>query len=154
MTFHTHTPRHIQFIELWTFYPWKIKIYSICESEDLWDAGYINIAKSIAESQIRKLPKTTEHHNSAFLTIHIARMFNQIIFDWWAQENELRHLVFKAKPESPLSFVDITHTGEAFCVWELKVIGHERGAWMKHVLQRHERPDFIGYYEDVLDCVV
>jgi hypothetical protein len=65
----------------------------------------------------------------------------------------LRHIVFKANAESSKTFDNITHTGEAFCIWELKVIGHERDAWIRHILEQNEKPDFIRYYEDVLDCV-
>jgi hypothetical protein len=61
-------------------------------------------------------------------------MFNQIIVDWWENENELRHRVFKAVPEAPEAFREITHTGESFCVWELAVIGFEREAWINTVL--------------------
>jgi len=64
-------------------------------------------------------------------------LFNQIIIDWWENDNELCHQVFKALPESPLDFRDITHTGESFCVWELAVIALERDAWIETVLPYH-----------------
>lgn len=35
------------------------------------------------------------------------------------------------------------------CVWELAPLGHERAAWIRHVLAP-ERPDLPGYLADVL----
>ncbi len=35
------------------------------------------------------------------------------------------------------------------CVWELAPLGHERAAWIRHVL-RPGRPDLAGYLADVL----
>jgi hypothetical protein len=35
------------------------------------------------------------------------------------------------------------------CVWELAPLGHERSAWMRHVLDR-ETPDLAGYLTDVM----
>ncbi len=35
------------------------------------------------------------------------------------------------------------------CVWELAPLGHERAAWIRHVLAP-ERPDLAGYLADVL----
>ena len=35
------------------------------------------------------------------------------------------------------------------CVWELAPLGHERAAWIGHVLAP-ERPDLAGYLADVL----
>jgi hypothetical protein len=74
-------------------------------------------------------PRTAERYGVAFVTVHQADLFNQIIVDWWERVNELRHRVFKADPGSPTEFREITASGEAFCVWELKVIAHERDAW-------------------------
>ena len=83
-----------------------------------------------------------------FVTIHQAEAFNQIIVDWWEHNNELRHRVFKAQPHAPLDFTEITASGEAFCVWELAVICHERKAWMRHVL--NGAPDAQAYLGDTL----
>jgi len=35
------------------------------------------------------------------------------------------------------------------CVWELAPFGHERSAWIRHVLAR-ETPDLAGYLADVM----
>jgi len=72
-------------------------------------------------------------------------MFNQVILDWWERENELRHRVHKAEPDTSLDFRDIKHTGEAFCVWELVAVGFERNVWVQTILAQSERPDLEAY---------
>lgn len=152
MKLRKHLKRPIRFIELWTTNQWKIKIYYITEFGMELDESFITIAKNIAENEIAKITPSHNHHHSAFLTIHISGpfVFNQIIFDWWAEENELRHLVFKAEPNDPKNFVNITSTGKAFCIWELKIIGFERDSWMENILL-NENPSLEKYYSDVLN---
>jgi hypothetical protein len=81
-------------------------------------------------------------------------MFNQIIVDWWERDNELRHRVFKALPDTPLKFEDITATGEAFCTWELRVLSFERDAWIDTMLVNANGPDIEGYLSRRLNQVV
>jgi hypothetical protein len=141
--FNPYRPRPVRFVELWSPDEWQVKIYSIVEKGEFVDDPYVLKAKEIAiETLGKRSPET--HHGCAFVTIHIASMFNQIIVDWWAKENELRHLVFKADQKAPDNFANITCSGEAFCVWELKVIGFERDAWIEHVLER-DPPSIDNY---------
>ncbi len=72
-------------------------------------------------------------------------MFNQITVDWWEHSNELRHHVFRAEANHPLHFDDLTATGEAFCVWELRVIGFERDAWLETMLDSIDGPEEVAY---------
>jgi hypothetical protein len=146
--------RSIRFLELWRWADWKIKLYGICEQAGEADGHFIQIAKSIATTQIWESASGTSNRGAGFLTIHIARSFNQIIFDWWACQNELRHLVFKSLKGKRQLFEDITATGEAFCIWELAVIQHERNSWVSHILRNPSGPDFNAYYKDVLNGYV
>ena len=117
---------------------------------ELPDQACITAAESIA-AQTLPLPAVTENrYGVAFVTVHQAAMFNQIIVDWWERENELRHRVFQAWPEAPYDFREITASGEAFCVWELKVIAFERDAWMSHVLTPPGGTDWEGYLQQKL----
>ena len=129
-----HKKRPIRFLELCEFDGWKIKFYGICSLAEFPDAKCIKIAKQIAGKTLPSPAITDSRYGIAFITIHQAEMFNQIIIDWWERVNELRHRVFKAEAQSPFDFTEITATGEAFCVWELRVIGFERDAWVDNVL--------------------
>jgi len=50
--------------------------------------------------------------------------------------------------EDPGNFAELTRPWIG-CVWELAPLGHERAAWIRHVL-RPGRPDLAGYLADVL----
>lgn len=109
--FKEYKPGPIRFIELWESNDWKIKFYGIYEHESMWKDSYLKIAKDLAGSELAKV--MDNNYRIGFITIHVAAMFNQIIIDWWANENELRHLVFKAEASTPEEFKNITSSGEA-----------------------------------------
>lgn len=105
----------------------------------------LEAAKDLTRDVLPQPAQMPDRYGVAFVTLHQAELFNQIIIDWWERVNELRHHVFKALPDAPDDFFDITDTGEAFCVWELRVIGFERQAWLDHVLTHPDGPDLPGY---------
>ena len=86
-----------------------------------------------------------------FVIIHEAHAFNTVVVDWWEQVNELRHHVFRAASDSPESFTEITSSGEAVCVWELRVQAFEREAWLRSVLEAPEGPDLSIYLGERLN---
>lgn len=135
VTRESYQTRPIRFLELWQDSGWNVKIYGISSLAETPDPRFISIAKEIALKTLQNTATDGSHYGIAFVTIHHAEMFNQIIVDWWERVNELRHRVFKATRESPFTFEEITASGEAFCVWELRVIGFERDAWVDLVLK-------------------
>jgi len=139
-----YSPRTIQFLELWEHEGWRMKVYAISEGGEKPHREFVKMAHSLAS---RTLPAagTPNCHGLGFIVIHIADMFNQIIVDWWERSNELRHHVFKAEANHPLHFDEITASGEAFCVWELRVIGYEREAWLDTVLDSLDGPEAATY---------
>lgn len=139
-----YKPRPIRFLELWEHAGWKVKFYGISSPAERPEAKFLDIAKKIASETLPKPPLTDSRYGAAFVTIHQAEMFNQIIVDWWERVNELRHHVFKSMPDQPDYFQDITAGGEAFCIWELRVIGFEREAWIKAVLKNTDSSAAAG----------
>ena len=148
--FKKHSKRQVRFLELWLNNNWKIKIYGISQLSEKPEEKFVEIAKQLAEETLLKHASENQHYGTAFITIHRAEMFNQIIIDWWERVNELRHHVFKAEPANPYYFKNITATGEAFCIWELSVISFERDAWYKHVLNAKEE-NINNYLNTVLN---
>lgn len=142
---HPHTPRRIRFLELWEHEGWRMKLYGICENDDVPHREYVEMGKSIASRLLPRESDTPDRHGLGFVVIHEATMFNQIVVDWWERSNELRHHVFKAETRHPLHFENITATGEAFCVWELRVIGFERDAWVDTMLDNPDGMDVMAY---------
>ena len=146
-----YRPRPIRFLELWRDSAWSVKIYGISEQASLPPPSFVDTAKRIAGGTLPSPAVAPHRYGAAFVTIHHAAMFHQILVDWWEQVNELRHRVFKARPERPDVFEEITATGEAFCIWELRVIGFERDAWLEAALKSPEATGVEDYLEMRLD---
>ena len=65
-----------------------------------------------------------------------------MVLAWWDRENELPVRVF-VKPKGEAEF-RAARGSESFCVWDLRVIAAERGAYVNTVLAAHG-PDVEGY---------
>ena len=105
----------------------------------------VELAKTIAAQTLPKPAVTLARYGVGFVIIHEAHAFNTIVVDWWEKVNELRHHVFRAASDSPESFAEITSSGEAVCVWELRIQAFERDAWLRSVLEAPEGPDLASY---------
>lgn len=144
LKFTLHKPRPIRFLEMWQYNDWRLKIYTISDQDEYPEMASIWKARALAGQVLPEAAISEHRYGVGFIIVHAAEAFNQITIDWWEHQNELRHHVFKARPESPLEFKNITASGEAFCIWELWVIGFERDAWMQHLLSA-ENPDLESY---------
>lgn len=142
-----HRPRPIRFLELATIGDWRIKVYGISQDRPIPERACMERAPAIARSVLPEPAVTEDRYGVGFVVVHQARLFNQILVDWWERENELRHHVFKAEPPKPHDFKNITATGEAFCLWELRVLGFEREAWMQTMLKTSPGPSLDAYLD-------
>jgi hypothetical protein len=152
--FQPHPHKAVRFLELWEADGWRVKVYGISRVGTTVDDELLAVAKSIAQRTLPRPAVGDERYGVACLTIHPSPLFTQVLVDWWERQNELRHHVFKAEPAAPRSFVDITASGEAFCVWELSVLGFEATAWRQAVLWNPTGPDLARYLASRLDTVV
>lgn len=153
-----HQTRPIRFLQYLRHGEWTVKIYGICQGalknnhqDERPGETLLRHAQEITRLTLPTPGIAKERYALAFVIIHQARLFNTITVDWWERDNELRHRVFRAWPEAPTRFEEITASGEAACVWELRILAFEREAWMKHVLQKVPRPDWKGYLDEQLN---
>lgn len=146
-----HKKRPIRAIETIAFSGWTIKLYGISQFEERPGEMFLEKGKELARHTLPLPAKTDDRYGQAFVTVHQAGAFHQILVDWWENTNELRHRVFRAPPDAPMEFVDITDTGGAFCVWELRVLAFEREAWLTHVLLPAAGPDHVSYSRALLN---
>jgi len=144
-----YNPRSIRFLALEEIRDWRVKLYGIRDRDDEPEGELIAVARKLAGQTLPCPSVTPARPGCALVVVHQAAAFNQILVDWWEQENELRHHVFKARPHAPTEFEDITATGEAFCVWELRILAHEREAWIRHALAPIA-PNIAAYLKDTL----
>src|SRR4051812_45440886 len=101
ITVEPYKTRPIRFLELWETGGWRVKLYGISSLAERPQARLLKVAREIAKGTLPSPALNPTRYGAAFVTIHEAEMFNQIIVDWWERVNELRHRVFKAQPEQP-----------------------------------------------------
>lgn len=149
-----YEPRPIRFLGLWEIDGWQIKLYGIAWSRPKPRPQLVTAAQHVAALQLRRLPGDLQHYYLGFLGVHDGRSSSFVFLDFWANENELHHHVFVSPTALPDQLTYVTPTGLSACVWDLRLQAFERDAWVTHVLQRSEAPDFDGYRKATLNTDV
>ena len=147
----TYSPRPIRFMEVFQHNGWAIKIYSISSIKELVNAEDVAVAKKNLNVWLRQ----SKAYNLATYKIAtlILHEFNEgcfAIVNWWTDENMLQNFVF-LKANNAADFVLFSDKGISTCVWEMAIWWHERNAWVKHILMKHEKPDFSAYLMEHLN---
>lgn len=147
-----YEPRPIRFLDLWRVDEWRIKLYGIAYGRPQPRAELVVAAQVLAAQRLRALPAGLDHYHVGFLGVHEGRTANFVFLDFWASENELHHHVFVSPTAQPDQFTNVTASGLSACVWDLRLQAFERDAWVAHVLQRGDSPDFDGYLAATLNA--
>jgi GNAT superfamily N-acetyltransferase len=139
--------RAIRFLELWHVGDWRMKVYGIAYEGERPRAELVEAAKDVATERLRSVPASMRHYSVGFVGVHDGRTSNFVFVDWWADENELHHHVYVSPAEEPTRLSYITPTGLTACVWDLRVMGFERQAWLETVLKNSSGADVEAYLE-------
>ncbi|WP_241546867.1 isochorismatase [Thiohalobacter thiocyanaticus] len=143
--------RPIRFLELWEIDEWRLKVYGITYTEDVLDQTLVDAARQVTSERLRESALQTNHYAVGFVGIHQGKTGNFVFVDWWADENELHHHVYVSPSEDPSMLEYMTPSGLTACAWDLFLIGHERDAWVNHVLKQSEAPSLEDYLSDKLN---
>ncbi len=151
--FAKYSERLIRFLGLWEINGWMLKVYGISADRTLngletIDSSMLAIGKEMASSVFTSEP-TTNSYSIGYVIFHEGRLANWIILDWWADEIQIRHQLYKSERANPGAFKRVTDNLVA-CIWELKVIEFERQAWIDHILKPASGPDAAAYFGAVL----
>lgn len=136
--------RSIRYIDLFDENGWRMKVYGISYEEEFPKPHAIEIGKKIARELLPQAAVSETHYGVGFIVIHEARDANFFLIDWWSHENAINHHIFTSPFEFPEKVEKITE-GPNICVWELRVIGYERQAWLDNVLANPMGPDVERY---------
>lgn len=137
--------RPIRFLELWQPDDWKIKVYGIASGRPEPRDELVHAAKTVAAERIAEMPPTMTHYSVGFLGVHDGLTSNFVFIDWWADENELHHHVYKSPCDDLGQLTCTTPTGVIACVWDLRLIAFEREAWLETVLKSDGDADPDAY---------
>jgi hypothetical protein len=153
-------PRHIRFERLAHLAFGTLKVYTISLDQEPVDPSAITSALRVVADHL-SAPRTPIHaagiawhdipaHGAGSLIVHRAVDATFVLLDWWVGFNMLRHRVWAAPNDAPLTLQSIDETGIAMCVWELAVVQHERAAWLRHVLTPDSAGRLDDYFADTL----
>jgi hypothetical protein len=139
-----YEPRPIRFLEEWSIDGWRLKVYGIAYRRASPRAGLIETARRLARESL-PAAGAGGNYGVGYVGVHDGRGANFIFVDWWADENELHHHVFAAPAQELKNLPEITATGLAVCVWDLRVQCFEREAWLEAVLRNPRESDLEDY---------
>jgi hypothetical protein len=144
-----YEPRSFRFIELLTIGDWRMKLYGIAWRRELPRAQVIEAAKQIAAEELRKA--TPNNYRVGFVGAHDGKESCFVFIDYWGNENELFHRVFLSRSNDLDALAPAKASDSSVCVWDLRLQSFERQAWINHVLQKANAPDFQGYLDERLN---
>ena len=150
----TYRARSVRFLDLLSFDGWRLKLYGIAYRGERPAQALVDAAVAAAEERLPRPPVTDDRYGVGFVGAHDGRGANFVFVDWWASEDELPHHAWLSSKEEPGSLRGTDADDFTACAWDLAVIGHERGAWVRHVLARPEGPDLDAYLGDRISAEV
>ncbi len=146
-----YRPRRVRPLDLWDPAGWRIKVYTITYEGERVAEELVEAARVQARHVLPEPAVTEDRHGVGFLGVHEGRGSNLVFLDWWVNQNEVVHHAWTSEVLEPDELVP-TESGEPIaCAWDLRVIAHERTAWVEHVLAGGDGPDLDRYLTDTLD---
>ena len=140
-------PRPTRFLELWEQRGWRLKIYGITHGADTPRPQLVVTAKGLADRVLPDPPITAVRYGVGFIGVHDGAGANFVFVCWWANENELHHMVYCSEGDELEHLTEQPFDGAKACVWDIAVIGHERGAWIEAVLDNPAGPNLDAYLD-------
>jgi hypothetical protein len=140
--------RPITFLGTHDIEGWKIKTYRTTSL----GADLMSAARRRAADALPARPDRVGAFGVGFLIVHQTAGSCFALVDWWVREDELHQRVFAASADRPASFEPLP-TPVVGCVPALGVLGHERQAWLRHVLANPAGPDIEAYLADTFTAV-
>jgi hypothetical protein len=144
-----YAPRSFRFIELFTVGNWRMKLYGIAWQGELPRPELLEAAKRVAADVLAK--ETANNYKVGFIGAHDGSGACFVFVDFWGNENELFHRVFLSRLNEPQKLEPRKESDSSVCVWDLRLQSFEREAWIKHVLQKPDAPDFDAYLAERLN---
>lgn len=125
---------------------WRLKVYEAAYHGDRPRPELVEASTSLA-GRLPQPPDADGRYGVGFLCAHDGRGGCYAFIDWWADENELHHLIYTAPADRPGELQPVPPGGPTACVWDLAIIAFERQAWLDAVLANADGPDLERYLE-------
>jgi hypothetical protein len=139
-----HEPRPIRFLRRERAGAWRLKLYGIALPGQQVRGELADAAMELAPSVFPSPARDDGRYGIGFVTVHDAATFCFALYYWWESANECRYRAYASPRDDPTALAKIEEPGVG-CVWELAVVDFESRAWLEHVLDNPDGPDFDRY---------
>ncbi|GAB2721503.1 hypothetical protein GCM10010442_48360 [Kitasatospora kifunensis] len=119
---------------------WTVKRYGVSALRDTPAPEVLDFARLAVR---RSLPATPAA-GYGFSVVHEDEDGCYVVVGWWSPNRLILHTRTWLAGWDDLTALAPAPGDATACVWELVAIGHERDAWVRHVLSTPE-PDFAAY---------
>ena len=142
-----YRPRKIESVGVRDIGQWQLKVYTIKAP----DQPVIDASVQAAMEFINGAIEWPSDSGCGFVTVHFGESI-WLLVDLWA-DDILCHFLFRTGYENATTFGP-PPAGSMACIWELEVTKHERDAWVRHVMQQPDQPNFDAYLGDTLEVAI
>lgn len=130
--------------------PWRsdgrmVKPYVITAPGVKWDDAMVEAIRPVAARQLA-FDEALDSVGLAVVVLHVGDDGCYLVVHSWARDYKSRLSIFTGIDVDDLRPAPI---GAAPCVWELEVLGYERGAYVRHILSG--ALDTEAWLNDALD---
>ena len=125
-----YQPRPVKFLGVEALAGYQLKVYAIHHADRVFERERFAGGWALAAQALPTPATTGVPQGAGFAVLHQARTCDYLILCWWDRENELPTRIFIKDSDGwrPKT------RGESFCVWDLRVVWHEREAYVATVL--------------------
>ena len=128
-----YEPRLCAFLGVRGVCGYRLKSYSIVQKNTPFEIDRFERCANLISSSPPFLPQppvTPLRPGVGFMIFHQGTTGDYTIVSWWDNENELPTRIFVRENQHWRSAAG----GESFCVWDIKVMWHERESYVQTVL--------------------
>lgn len=145
---HRYEPRAVRSAGVQASGGWRLKRYEIVLGDEPLDREVFAGADDLVFGTLPVPGETARRPGVGFVILHQGRGASYVVLGWWDNENELPLRVW-VRDEGGAGWREAAGH-ESVCVWDLRVLHHERESYVRHVLGAAS-PDVEAYAADVMD---
>lgn len=126
---------------------WRLKQYDISYDGEPVSEVDFRAGVLLALSELQHPAVSRNRPGIGFLIRHAGRDAHYVVLAWWDNQNEMLTRIIVRDLLVGTPWHDAAGKF-SFCIWDMKVLWHERNAFVKHVMSPAAGPDVHGYLSD------
>jgi hypothetical protein len=134
-----------QFLELWEWCGWRIKVYGITIHGHPPPLELLEATKARARDRLPLPAVNHDRYGVGYMIVHEGAVGDYGFINWWCLQDIVQHHMYGAPKGKMLEYR--YPEGAGYCVWELAVCWFERQAWVETVLKHGLPTNFTDYLE-------